>query len=137
MHLIEPDHIIWTMLGAISAVPAYEGLVVVFVPEDRAEYAGLHAGAASGASLRFQKHAAAFAQRKRVFRTGTRAWRVFAGAADREQKTVLHTSGRLDPYAGFGKPGIFVYARAGKHAALTAYALVRVCYLKPHVTFPL
>lgn len=90
MYFIETDHIVRTMLGAVPAVPAYERLIIVIVPEDSLEYAGLYAGAASSASFSLQKYAAALAESECIFGTGARAGRVFAGTANCQQKTVLH-----------------------------------------------
>jgi hypothetical protein len=39
MYLIEPDHPIGAMLGAETAMPAYERLIVVFIPENSSKYA--------------------------------------------------------------------------------------------------
>jgi hypothetical protein len=39
MFLIEPDHSIGAMLGAETAMPADERLIVIFIPEHSAEYA--------------------------------------------------------------------------------------------------
>jgi len=39
MFLIQPDHAVGAMLGAETAMPAYERLIVIFIPEYGAEYA--------------------------------------------------------------------------------------------------
>jgi hypothetical protein len=39
MFLILPDHPVGAMLGAETAMPAYERLIVIFIPEHSAEYA--------------------------------------------------------------------------------------------------
>jgi hypothetical protein len=83
MLLIEPDHSIGAMLGAETAMPAYERLIVIFIPEHSAEYARLDTCAAAGAFLCLQQHPAALSQHKRVLGTGTGARRVLACPACR------------------------------------------------------
>jgi hypothetical protein len=120
------------MPGAKAAVPAYEGFVVVLVPEYRAEDAGPGARPAAAAPLGFEYDPAAFALHKGVLRTGAGARRVSAGAADRQEKAVLHAAGRPDTYAALGQACVPVYARAGKHAALAAHAFIGVDDLESH-----
>lgn len=130
--LIKTDHAVWTVLGAKTAMPANKRLIIIFIPENSVENAGLNASAAAGASFGLQKHATALAEHERVLRTCAGAWRVDAGAADSQHKTVLHASGRLHAYAELCQANIFVNACACKHAALAAHTLVSVDNLKPH-----
>jgi hypothetical protein len=120
------------MFGTKSAMPADERFVIIFIPENRIHDAGLDACAAAGTALGLQEHAAALAKHERIFRAGAGAWGIYAGPADRQHETVLHTSGRLYTYAGFCKTDIIVNTRACEHAALTAYAFVRVQNIKSH-----
>lgn len=122
------------MFGAKAAMPAYERLVIIFIPENGSEYASLDACAATCAPFLLEEHAAAFTQDKRVFRAGAGARRVFAGAADGQEKAMLHTPGRLYAYAAFCEARVPVNARAGEHAALAAHAFVGVYDLKSHKT---
>jgi hypothetical protein len=117
-------------------MPADERLIIIFIPENRVENTGLDACAAAGASLGLQEHTTALTDHKSVLRACTGAGRVHACPAGGQHKTMLHAPGGFNSYAGLCKTDILVNARACEHAALAAYALVRVQNLKSHLISP-
>jgi hypothetical protein len=114
-------------------MPANERLIIIVIPENGVDNAGLDAGAAACAPLGLQQHASSFSENERVFRACAGARGVHTGPAGGQHETVLHASGGLNTYTGLCKTDILVNARACEHAALAANTLVRVQNLKSHL----
>jgi len=117
-------------------MPADQRLIIVFIPENSFDNAGLDAGAAARASFGLQDYAPSLSGQKGIFRTGARAWRVHAGPAGGLHETMLHASGRFDANAGLCKTHILVNTRTCEHAALAAYTFIRVQNFESHTISP-
>jgi hypothetical protein len=111
--------------GAGAAVDADER-VIPAVPLDRAERARLSARAAGRALVGDPSNAPAIPRNECSRRTGSRARRIVAGAADDDDESAAHPAGRAHVDACAVRPGVPATTGASVDSKLTPDATVDV-----------